>query len=57
MPNCDGKRIQYSLRVNVHTILVVVALGLAIFSLVKPAWPLLPVAVILVCVDLLIGNR
>jgi hypothetical protein len=43
--------------VNVHTILVVVALGLAIASLIKPAWPLLPVSVILICVDLLITGR
>lgn len=57
MPNCGGNRIQYRLRVNVHTILVVVALGLAIVSLIKPAWPLLPVAVVLICVDLLIGGR
>jgi ABC-type transport system involved in multi-copper enzyme maturation permease subunit len=55
-PNCVYNQVAYFQRVNVHTILVVTALGLAIFSLVKPQWPLLAVSVILVCVTLLIGR-
>lgn len=41
---------------NIHTILIGLALLLAIIALVKPMGPLIPVAVILVCVDLLIGR-
>jgi len=38
---------------NAHQLLIGIALVLAIAGIVKPAWPLVPVAVILVCVDLL----
>lgn len=38
------------------TILVVIALLLSILSLVKPGWPLLAVAVVLIAVALLIGK-
>lgn len=41
---------------NAFIILVVIALLLAIFALVKPTWPLLAVAMILVCAALLIGK-
>jgi hypothetical protein len=41
---------------SVATFLVLVALILAIVSLVKPAWPVLGVAVLLVCVSLLIPS-
>lgn len=37
-------------------ILVGVAAVLAVISLVKPSWPLVPVAVLLVCVGLLVGK-
>jgi hypothetical protein len=37
-------------------ILVIVAMVLAIVSLIKPAWPLCPVAVLLIAVALLIGK-
>jgi hypothetical protein len=37
-----------------YNILVVIALVLAIIGLIKPSWPLVPVAVVLVCVALLI---
>jgi len=42
--------------VSVFTILVLVAGGLAIVSMVKPAWPLLSVSVLLVCVALIAGK-
>lgn len=38
---------------NAHTILIVIALILAILALIKPTWPLAAIALILVCVDLL----
>lgn len=37
-------------------ILVVISLVLSVVALVKPTWPLLPVAVLLVCVALLVGK-
>lgn len=42
---------------NVYTLLIVIAMVLAIVALVKPAWPLTPVAVLLVCVALLAGKH
>lgn len=42
------------MNLNPHQILLVIALVLAIGALVKPAWPLCPVAVLLVCIALLI---
>lgn len=39
---------------NIHFILIAIALLLAILSLIKPTWPLLAVAVLLVCVSLLV---
>ncbi len=41
---------------NTFTLLVGIGLVLGIVSLVRPAWPLLGVAVVLVCVALLIGR-
>lgn len=41
---------------SAFVILVVVALGLSIVALIKPTWPLTPVAVLLVCVAMLIGR-
>ena len=38
---------------NAYTILIVIALGFSIGGMVKPAWPLLPIAVLLVCIALL----
>lgn len=37
-------------------ILVIIALILSIVGIIKPTWPLIPVAVILVCVALLVGR-
>jgi hypothetical protein len=37
---------------NIHLILIGVALGLAILSIIKPSWPCLAVAVILIAADL-----
>lgn len=42
---------------SVFSLLVVIALVLAIVSLIKPRWPLLPVAVILISVALIISRR
>lgn len=39
---------------NVFTLLVVTAGVLAVVALIKPSWPLVPVAVLLVCVALLV---
>lgn len=39
---------------NTHTLLIGLALIFAVGSLIKPTWPLLGVAVILICVDLLV---
>jgi hypothetical protein len=36
-----------------HQILIGIALVLTVVSFIKPQWPLLGVAVLLVCVDLL----
>lgn len=38
---------------TVFNILIVIALLLAILAMVKPAWPFLAVAVLLICVALL----
>lgn len=42
---------------SVFILLVVLALILAVVSLVKPSWPLLPVAVILLSLALIISRR
>lgn len=42
---------------NAFTILVVISLLLAVGSLVKPGWPLLAVAVLLLSVALLVGGK
>ena len=39
---------------NLFTALIITAGAFAIASLVKPSWPLCPVAVLLVCVALLV---
>jgi len=41
------------MNMSVQSILIVIALLLTIVSMIKPAWPLLQVAVLLVCVALL----
>ena len=41
---------------NVFQILILIAGGLAIVSLVKPQWPLVAVAVLLIAVALFIGK-
>lgn len=43
------------MNLSIQSILVVIALILTIVSMIKPAWPLLQVAVLLVCVALLAG--
>jgi len=43
--------------INAFTILVVIALLLAVGSMVKPAWPLLAVSVLLISVALLVGGK
>lgn len=41
---------------NLFIILIIVAGGLAVVSLIKPQWgPLVPVALLLLCVALLVG--
>lgn len=42
---------------SLFLLLVVIALVLAIISLIKPSWPLLPVAVILIAIALLISRQ
>lgn len=42
---------------SVFFLLVVIALVLAIVSLIKPRWPLLPVAVILLSLALILSRR
>ena len=42
---------------SVFIFLVVIALILAVVSLVKPSWPLIPVAVILLSLALIISRR
>lgn len=44
------------MQMNAFTILVVVSMILAIVALIKPAWPLCPVAVLLLVVALLVGR-
>jgi hypothetical protein len=39
-----------------YTILVLIAMGLAIGHFFRPQWPLLNVSVLLVCIALLIGR-
>ena len=39
---------------NAHTVLIVIALILAVASIIRPTWPLVAVSVILICADLLI---
>lgn len=41
---------------NAFTILIGIAIILSVVSLIRPAYPLLPVAVILVCAALLVGR-
>ncbi len=42
------------MNLNAFTVLVGIALILAVISIVKTTWPILPVSVILVCAALLI---
>ena len=44
------------MNLSVQAILVLIALILAIASLLKPGWPLLAVSVILLCVALLVTS-
>jgi len=41
---------------NIHIILPVIALILAVVGIVKPTWPLVSVAVILLAIDALIRH-
>lgn len=41
---------------STFVLLILIALILAVASLIRPQWPLLAVAVLLVCVALLIGK-
>jgi len=41
---------------SIHTILPVIALILAVVGIAKPAWPLIPVAVILLAVNALVKS-
>jgi len=43
--------------INAFTILVVISLLLAVGSMIRPQWPLLAVAVLLLAVALLIGGK
>jgi hypothetical protein len=45
-----------TMNLNPFNILIVIALTFAVLSMIKPAWPLLSVSVLLVCVALLIGR-
>ena len=42
---------------TIFVLLVVIALLCAIASLVKPGWPLISVAVLLICIALLINGH
>lgn len=42
---------------NVHIILPIIALGLAVFGIIKPTWPLVAVAVLLLAVNALVGAQ
>ena len=42
---------------SVFILLVVIALVLAVVSLIKPSWPLIPVAVILLSLALILSRR
>ncbi len=44
------------MNMTVFNILVIIAGGLAVVSLIKPQWPLLAVAMLLVCVALIAGK-
>lgn len=39
---------------NIHIILPVIAIGLAVVGLVKPSWPVVAVAVLLLAVNALV---
>ena len=41
---------------NAFTILIIIAIILAVVALIRPAWPLTPIAVLLIGVALLIGR-
>lgn len=49
-------RLRSGMALTAFNILVIVALALSILSLIKPGWPVLAVAVLLVCVALLVGK-
>jgi hypothetical protein len=42
--------------VNAFTLLIGISIVLAVVSLIRPQWPLIGVAVILMCAALLIGR-
>lgn len=44
------------MNLNAFTVLIVISLVLAVCSLIRPAWPLLPVAVILIGAALLVSR-
>lgn len=44
------------MNLSASSLLVLIALVLTVLSMVKPTWPLLAVAVLLVCVAILFGQ-
>lgn len=41
------------MNLSIHSVLILIALILTIVSIIKPSWPLIQVAVLLVCAALL----
>jgi hypothetical protein len=44
------------MNMNTFNILVIIALILSVAGIIKPQWPLVAVAVLLVCVAVLVGK-
>ena len=42
---------------SAFSLLIIIALVLAVVSIIRPSWPLLPVSVILIAVALLISRQ
>jgi len=49
--------VEWGMAINAFTILVVISLLLAVGSMIRPQWPLLAVAVLLMAVALLVGGK
>lgn len=45
------------MNLNAYTLLVIIAMILAILGIVKPQWPLVAVSVLLVCVALILNGK